>query len=242
MQRIPRAAIATMLFAAILADEAVTQRAAVLSAGTDTLSVWLVQGADTTPAGRVIDRIAVHGEGAGAEYHRVYAGTLGVLGTRTDTIIDRVAGLVPQRSVTVQGDSVASVTFADGRVRGRIFAPFGGVREIDAELPPGVINGASLDLAIRSAPLVAGDTLRHRLFAPMIGLFTTTTSVVTGVDTLGAVLTWRVTSEYHGSPVVFWIDTTTRRLLRQTIEFSPGITMLFDRRPLPSRGDRPRAS
>lgn len=209
-----------------------------LATGTDTLALWLVERGDTTRSGVVIDEVKVISHDGEPAYQRRYHGSGSLFEGRIDTMVDRVRDLAPLRSVAVRGNRAAAVRFEGGRALGEIFTVLDGVRAIDVAVPDGVVQGGSLDLALRRASLALGDTLHHRLFAPLVTMFTTTTSIVAGLDTVDGRPAWRVMTDFHDIHYTMWIDTTTRVLHRQTLEMPGGLTLLIDRRR-PESGRRP---
>lgn len=211
-----------------------------IAAGTDTFTVWMVRGRDTLPVGRVIDAITFVHDTAGLLVHRVYRSEVAGSVMRVDTMVDRLDGFRPIRAAAVIADTgVSAISFANHRVVGTIYTPLGRRREIDLAFPDGAVQGASFDLILRSQLLTTGDTVRRVVFAPVVTAFTRSMVVVEGSEVVGDRRTWRLRGTASGAVATFWVDQSTRALVRQAIVMPGGATLLFDRRapirPLPVR-------
>lgn len=112
---------------------------------------------------------------------------------------------------------------------------------VDTKLAPGVIDGASFDMALRAAPLDAPWTGEFVAFLSNVRSTATLSARVTGVETIAGVPCWRVDALFASMPVTFWIERETRRLRQQVMEVGSGMRVLFA--PMPAaQGSRDRVS
>jgi hypothetical protein len=57
---------------------------------------------------------------------------------------------------------------------------------------------------------------------------------VTGAETIGGEICWRVQVDFTGMPVTFWIGQTSRALRQQVMQIRPDVQILF-RPAMPSK-------
>jgi len=210
-------------------------QATAIRPGVDTMAIWLIRGADTTLSGRIIDHLTIRADSAGDQFVRIYTTASVIIGSRTDTLVDRVAGLQPERAVTVHGDSVYRLDFRPGRLSGDLRLGAGTRRSIDMALPSPVINASSFDLFLRGSLLRIGDSLHAIAFTPNVfGGIARLSARVDGAEEVAGRLAWRVVGVFPpGMRTTFWIDQQTREMVQQRMELPGGIELLVDRRGPP---------
>lgn len=210
----------------------VQAQATAIHPGVDTMTVWMIRGNDTVVAGRLIDNLAIVSDSTGWRFLRIYSSVSILTGSRVDTLIDKVDGLVPQKSVSVIGDSVYRLEFQPGRLRGDIRLPTGMRQPIDIALPTPIINGASFDLLLRGSLLRIGDSVHAIAFTPtVLGGVARMSAKVDGQEEIAGRRTWRVIGIFPpGVRATFWIDQETRDLVQQRLEPARGVVLLFDHR------------
>lgn len=215
-----------------------------LTAAVDTLTIWLIRGRDTIPAGEIIDDLRITARDSGSQFIRVYSTRSRLLPSSVDTIVDWVDGLRPVRTVSVRGDSAYRLDFEPDRVQGDLVIGAGVRRGITLPLPDGTINAASLDLVLRSALLRIGDSVQVMAFTPTVyGGVARIAVRVDGQEEIGRRRAWRLVGIFPpGNRVTFWIDQDTRALLQQKLELPTGVTVLIDRRPVPRVRPQQRAA
>lgn len=205
------------------------------------MSIWLIRGADTTLSGRIIDRLTIVADSTGDRIVRAFTTASVVLGSRTDTIVDRIAGLQPERMVTVYGDSVYRLDFDLGRISGDLRLSNGVRRTIDLALPTPVINASSFDLLLRGSLLRIGDSLHAVAFTPnVMGGIARLSVRIDGEEEVAGRRAWRLIGVFPpGMRTTFWIDQETREMLQQRMELPGGVELLIDHRR-PHRAAPPR--
>ncbi|MEO8479018.1 MAG: hypothetical protein ABI542_05235, partial [Gemmatimonadota bacterium] len=157
------------------------------------MTIWLIRGRDTTLSGRIIDDLSIVADSTGDRFVRAFTTASVVLGGRIDTLIDRVDGLLPERAVTVFGDSVYRLEFRPGRLVGDLRLGTGRRQSIDLALPSPVINASSFDLLLRTSLLRIGDSLHAIAFTPSVfGGVARLSARIDGEEEVDGRLAWRV--------------------------------------------------
>jgi hypothetical protein len=205
-----------------------TARGESLRAGVDTLSVYFVQGRDTTLTGTVLDEIGFSDRQGRREIHRVYVTEDRVLGSRLDSLVDAI-DLRPMAHRSRTSRNQAFAEFRNKRVAGWLRLPNGDSVSFDAITPAGVINASAFDLWLRTAPLAPGWSGEVAAFEVMSRTTMGLRTRVTGEDVVDAEPCWRVQADFGGTPVTFWIGKTSRSLRRQVMQISPDRAILFTR-------------
>ncbi|HET9065747.1 MAG TPA: hypothetical protein VFN22_08015 [Gemmatimonadales bacterium] len=214
---------------------ALPAQATAIRPGVDTMTIWLIRGADTTLSGRIIDHVAFEADSLGDRIVRTYTTASVIVGSRTDTLVDRVDGLRPVRAVTVLGDSVYRLDFRTGRLSGDLRLGTGTRQSIDLAVPATVINASSFDLFLRGSLLHIGDSLHAVAFSPnVLGGLVRLSARVDGEEEVAGRLTWRVIGVFPpGMRTTFWIDQQTREMVQQRMELPGGVELLVDHRGPP---------
>lgn len=183
---------------------------------TDTLTISIVNGGDTTHAGLAIDRVFRGTLDDGREIiSRIFETNSPLLGVSRQRMVDLVDSLRPVRHFVRSPARIAELEFDGVEVRGWTRAIDGGDRrEIVDFIAPGVINSASFDLFVRSMELELGSSAS-------IAAYNGRTSTI---DRLTATVTHRVfwsmvgesvsfvESEVNDFQTTFVVGTVTRRL------------------------------
>lgn len=205
-----------------------------LQLGTDSLEVFIVRQRQWERTGTIVDRldtIRVDGE---LRLRRVYQRTDAVLGNGVDTLIDHFPDLAP-RSVQSRSDGGGTelLDWSAGRLTGTLEQPATTKRSIDTTVAPSVYSSASFDLILRASPLAAGYEIAVSAYSARRGATMLTAKVIGAEVLAGLGDTWRVDANFGGISVTFWIDKTSRRLIRQIVRVSPEIEFVFatTRRP-----------
>ena len=221
------------LLAALLATPAVLRGqnaapdAGALRLGADTLAVFVIQGADTTATGLVVDQLAVRTDGGRSLLVRTYLTQDRVLGARLDTLVDEFPHLAPVRHRSRTDQGFEHLDFANGRVQGTLYLANGDSVPVDVALPSPVINASTFDIALRSTTLSEGWSAEFSAFLPSSRTVVTLHARVAGVEEIGGSSCWRVEAEFTGLPVTFWIDQSTRRICQQVMVIRPDFRILF---------------
>lgn len=198
-----------------------------LTPGRDSLAVYLIRGTDTSRTGIIREDVSRVDAPGGPLLVRWYRTEDSVLGSRADSLVDRLADLTPVRSRSWSDRSSEVLDFAAGRVTGWIHLVSGDSVRVDLPLDAGVINSASFDMALRAAPLAPGWTGSFPAFLGSARSLTTLTARVAGEETIGDARCWRVDAVFGSLPVTFWIDQRTRRLRQQSMQIGPDTRVLF---------------
>lgn len=202
-----------------------------LRPGVDSLAMYLIRGTDTTQTGMLRDELTVLAPptpGAPERLQRVYVSVDRVFGSRVDTIVDARRDLQPItfRSVTDRGQE--TIDFRGGRATGWLRLSNADSVAVDVRLPAtGAFNASSFDLVLRAAPLRAGWTGTVPGFIATSRAVTDFQARVTGTEVVDGEPCWRVQAEFGGTPVTFWIGTTTRVLRQQVMQVRPDVQILF---------------
>jgi len=220
------------LCGALLMTAPVAAQAPTLPAA-DTLSMWLIRGADTVPIGRQVHRFTVRRESAGSLLFRVIFTDAMLFGPRIDTLISNLASGMPVRYVAATPRSVERVDVLDGRARGRILGPDNQPMDLDLSVPEGAIHAGNIDLDLRSRLLPIGSVLTLRVFLPAPSGGGDVAMRVEAVETVGSHAAWRIRALNLANALTFWISQRDRSLVRQTMMGPGGEQLLLDRRPLP---------
>lgn len=207
--------------------------------GRDTLSIWVIQGNDTLPMGRLIDSIAVQSQRGLAVVHRVLWTDAPVFGPRVDTVVSRLdtGALVRYVGITPRGTDRVDVV--NGRARGTATGPGGTPVVVDLPLPDSTVLATNLDLVLRSRLLYVGDIVAVRLFVPPLLSIGMAEMKVEAEPFIDGERTWRLATRNLDNKVTYWISQRSRLLLRQTMIGPNGTLLLIDRRPLPPPQPRP---
>lgn len=224
--------MSTTLCSVLAATTGLSAQATAIRPGVDTMTIWLIRGTDTTLSGQIIDQLSIVDDSTGDRIVRTYTTSSVVIGSRTDTIIDRVDGLHPERAVTVYGDSIYRLDFQPGRLSGDLRLGTGVRQPIDIALPSPVINASSFDLLLRGSLLRIGDSLHAIAFTPNVfGGVARLSARIDGEEEVAGRLVWRVIGVFPpGMRTTFWIDQRTREMVQQRMELPGGIELLIDHR------------
>lgn len=198
-----------------------------LQPGLDSLAIYLIRGNDTARTGVVWDELAVQQRDGDSVLIRFYHSVDEVLGQRVDTIIDRLADLRPLVYTSRSTRALYFFTFDSLRVRGSMGLPNGDSVAVDVPLGEAEINSASFDLAIRASQLEPELQFNIPAFLPSARNTVWLRARVTGVETIGAHPCWKVSAEFSGLAVTFWIDQQTRALRQQLMHLEPDVQLLF---------------
>ena len=194
---------------------------------TDSLAIFYVADGDTTRTGTVRDELALVEQDGRQLLRRVYATVDGLLGTRSDTLVDDAVTLLPvrHRSRTERGRE--ALDFAGDGVAGWLWLANGDSLEVRTMVPAGVFNASSFDLVLRASDLREGWSAVLPVFLPHARAVAPLPAHVTGVETAGGEPCWRVDAVFSGMPVTFWIGQRSRALRQQVMQLRPGVAILF---------------
>jgi hypothetical protein len=220
-------ALTLLVLPAALAGQAPAPAGDRLHVSTDTLASLLIQGADTTLTGRVIDQMTVRLLDGRRVIHRVYRVESASLGNSVDTLIDHYETLAPVQQHSRSRRAIELISFGDRRARGVILQPTGDSIRVDVGLPATVYSSSSFDLVLRAAPLAEGWTTTVPAFVTGSRTVVEMTARVAGAETVDGVECWRVEAEFMGMSVGFWIAKSTRLMCKQEMRIQAGMTMLF---------------
>jgi hypothetical protein len=196
-----------------------------LHCGVDTMEVYLVRGEGRRKTGTIVDACRVTDRAGVQVVERVYSSVDALLGSRTDTIVDRWKTLMPvsYRSHAAEGEMI--LDWSDRTITGRL--AFTGQTPIEVNEPSaGSYNSASFDLILRASPLAIGYTVDVPSYIPKQGVKSLTAKVV-GEESAAGRDAWRVDADFSGMPVTFWISKDRRRLLKQVLHVAPGTDLEF---------------
>jgi hypothetical protein len=198
-----------------------------IRAGVDTLAVFLTRDGKRERIAYVIDAISLETSSNGDTLIRRVYSWIDKGRVRTDTIVDERNRFTMRRYyATLPSGGANVVSLTSGRLSGSVERLRKTVT-IDSAVAGPVYNGATLDLLLRASPLALGYEVEVPAFIPENGVVPIKARVA-GSDTVpGAGVYWRVTANFAGLPVTFWIDQTNRRLGRQTLEPGPGVRLEF---------------
>jgi hypothetical protein len=212
---------------AALAGQAPAPQGDRLLISTDTLASYLIQGADTTLTGRVIDQLTVGLLDGRRVIHRVYRVESPRLGNSLDSLVDHYETLAPVKQHSRSRRAIELIDFGAGRAQGVIRQPTGDSIRVDVRLPATVYSSSSFDLVLRAAPLAEGWTATVPAFVTGSRTVVEMTARVAGAERVDGVECWRVEAEFMGMSVGFWIAKSTRLLCKQEMRVQAGTTMLF---------------
>jgi hypothetical protein len=201
----------------------------VLRTGTDSLAVFVVRGRDTIRTGTIVDELAVVQAGATSHLRRVYRTRDRVLGMRLDTLVDDLSTLRPVSLRSRTDRAFEFLSFAPGRVTGWLRIANGDSVGVDVQSLPEVYSSSTVDLVIRASPLSDGWQMEVAMFLPNTRGTAPFRARVTGSDSVGGSEAWRVEAEFTGTPVTFWVDKTTRHLVKQEMRVRRDMIILFTR-------------
>lgn len=207
--------------------------------GRDTLSIWVVQGNDTLPMGRLIDSIALRNERGVAVVHRVLWTDAPIFGPRIDTVISRTETGALLHYVGITPRATDRVDVVNGRARGTATGPGGTPVVVDLALPDSTVLATNLDLVLRSRLLFVGDIIPVRLFVPPLLSIGMVAMKVEAEPFIDGERTWRVAATNLDNKVTYWISQQSRLLLQQTMIGPNGTLLLMNRRPIPPPQPRP---
>ena len=198
-----------------------------LRLGSDSLEVYLVRLGEAKRTGSLIDRldtIRVNGE---TMLRRIYRTNDTALGTSVDTLVDVFATLEPHSVRSHFSRGTEKLDWQPSRVVGVVEESEGAARSIDSPRPTGWYSSASFDLILRASPLADGYKIAVPSFSGRQGSSVMTATVAGSEAIAGFGDTWRVEADFAGLTVTFWIDKSSRRVVRQIMHVSPGLDMMF---------------
>jgi hypothetical protein len=205
----------------------------------DTLSMWIVRGADTLAVGRQLHFFSVRRESGVALLFRVVITDAAVFGPRIDTLISHLDSGYPVRWVTATPQMTDRIDVTGGRAKGRVTGAGDQPVDLDVAVPEGSLHAANIDLELSRRLLPVGDVLTLHLFIPNAAGGGDAQFRVEGIETIGAEQAWRIRALNLGNRLTLWVSQRDRRILRQTMVGPNGVAVLFDRRPLPAPPPRP---
>lgn len=194
-----------------------------LRLGTDSFAVYLIRGTDTTRTGWVIDALTSDG----SRLTRVYTAVDRVLGSRLDTIVDRLSDLTPIAYHSRSSQLIAHLAFDRSGAKGWVRLVNGDSQPVTVPFSGTVYDGASFDLVVRSSTLVQGLNLVVPTFVAGPNSVTSVHGTVTGSSVVDGHPCWVFAGEFGTLPVTFWIDKSTRALRRQLMQLRVDAAMLF---------------
>jgi hypothetical protein len=199
-----------------------------LQLGTDSLEVFVVRQGEQQKTGIVVDQLDTVRVSGELRIRRIYSRTDVALGNGADTLIDRFPDLAP-RSVRShsEGGGTEILTWRAGRVSGSFEQPGRIRRSIDTVAAALQYSSASFDLILRASPLAGGYEVTVQGFSGRQGAKTLTARVIASEVLPGFGDTWRVERDIGGRAATAWIAKTSRRLVRQVIQVSPGLELLI---------------
>jgi hypothetical protein len=206
-----------------------TPRGELIRPGVDTLAVFVVNGIDTTRTGIVVDEIGMIDRGGKRLLQRVYRSQDRILGTRVDTLIDDASTLKPVSIRSRTSNSFEFIDFQNRRALGWMRLANGDSVGVDAPVGDSAYGSATFDLILRSSPL------RENWKAAIPSFLNSTRTIVplyakvVGSENVGASPAWRIQADFGGTPVTFWVDKQTRKLVRQVMQIRPDFAILFAR-------------
>jgi hypothetical protein len=203
-----------------------------LQLGADSLYVYRIVRGDTIATGQIVDRleaVTVDGE---PRIRRIYVTADAGMGAEVDSIEDVVAGLAPRRLRVRQRNRDILVRFTGDSAIGYSKAPMQASEPVQAALAPGVINGFSFDLYLRSADLALGRRFDLTVYDASARTLTPTSAEVVAEEVVAGVPSWHLRGTFGEMPVEFWVAKDGRRLRRQLIYPVPGIGILFVTEPV----------
>jgi hypothetical protein len=209
-----------------------------ITAGTQSLISWEIQGSDTTESGRVTDVIRVVRVGGRSVLQRIYRTERRESGVRLDSLIDDAVTLAPVTHRSRSAQNAELITFAPRAVSGVIRRADGDSTLVKAEVPAVVYNASSFDLVLRAAPLREGLTLAVPSLLPTTGTVISLTAKVGSREIIGGRSCWRVEAVFAGMPVTFWIADVGRQLCLQIMRPVPGMAMVLAPSDWRARGGR----
>ncbi len=218
-----------------LASAQVRPDATLLPLGRDSLPIYLIRGTDTVPTGTVIDELRQITHGGVDALERVYRTNDRFLGRRLDTLVDTRLLLRPRLHRSRSDRGLETVTFDDSSGTGFTRAMRGDSSALQAAFDTLVINASSVDLFLRAAPLAEGLAFSVRAFSPTLRRIVTVSARVAGVDSVAREPSWRIVTDYAGTPVTFWVGQVSRKLNRQVMQLQPGVFLLIERGGVPVR-------
>jgi hypothetical protein len=198
-----------------------------LRLGSDSLEVYIIRMGQPQRTGYLIDRldtVRVNGE---TMLRRIYRTTDAVLGSSVDTLVDAFATLQPHRVSSHSDRGTERLDWQMNRVVGVVEEPDAPARSIDSPRPNGWFSSASFDLILRASPLADGYRISVPTFSGLRGSHVLTANVARSEAVEGYGDTWRIEADFAGLPVTFWIDKTSRRLVRQIMHLSPTVEIMF---------------
>jgi hypothetical protein len=204
----------------------------------DSMTIYVVRGQDTVPAGMLWDELTRVEENGVDLLHRVYRSRDRVLGMRVDTLVDHYSTLIAVRHRSRTARTEALLDFSEQRVVGWVRLPDGDSTAVDVAVPLAVYNGSSFDLVIRSAPLAYGWSADVPSFVASTRTVVPLRARVVSREQIDGEECWRVDGDFGGTPVSFWIQEHTRDLCQQVMQIGPEMQILFrrvtaDERPRP---------
>ena len=186
-----------------------------IRAGTDSLAIYLVRGADTMRTGIVRDELVVDRSGPRPLLRRAYYSADRAIGTIVDTTADDLETLLPVRERSRTDRSAEFLDFEPGRVRGWLRLANGDSVPVDAALPAAVYRASAFDLVLRAAPLAEGWSAKVPVFMSSTRTVVPLHARVVALEAVGGEPCWRVDVYFAGLPVSFWVARDSRALRKQ---------------------------
>jgi hypothetical protein len=206
-----------------------------LQLGIDSLYVYNVSHGDTVATGQIVEKLTAVTVDRESRVRRVYITADAGMGAEVDSIEDAMAGLAPRRLRVRQRNRDILVRFTGDSAVGYSKAPMQASEPVEAALAPGVINGFSFDLYLRSADLALGRRFDLTVYDASARKLTPTSAEVVAEEVVAGVPSWHLRGTFGEMPVEFWVAKDGRRLRRQVIYPEPEFGILFRTEPLGRR-------
>lgn len=200
-----------------------------LRAGTDSLAIYLVRGDDTTETGVLVDELRVIDRDGTPAFQRVYRSVDTLLGWRIDTLVDVQATLAPIQHRSRSDKTLEFLDFTRDSIAGWIRSATGDSAVVQLALPAATYNSSTLDLVLRASPLREGWEATIPVFLPGTRAVMQVPARVAGSEVVAGEDSWRVSTDFMGLPVTFWVGKGTRSLRRQAMALRPGVVLLFNK-------------
>jgi len=204
-----------------------------IRAGIDTMAVFVINDTDTTRTGTVIDEISIVNSKWGRVLRRVYRSRDRVMGVRVDTLIDNSTTLAPVSIRSRPTGSYEFIDFVAGRATGWLLLANGDSVAVDAPIPGTVFSASSFDLVLRASPLSETWKVEVPSFLPSTRTVVMLTARVVAAEMVDGAPAWRIQADFAGTPVTFWVDRDSRRLVKQLMQIRPDLAILHMRTQLP---------
>ena len=195
------------------------------------MSIAMIRGPDTIPAGQLWDEIRLLSDSDGqVQIMRSYRTINRIFGPHLDSTFALAPDLRPIRRWSSSESASDSIVYRADSAIGWAESQDGSRRIIGRQIPRDIVDPSSFDLIVRTAELSPDYNFSVQTYLASQDTVATLTATVVGAERVrqrdgSLVDCWRVQGDFANLPVTMWVDKVTRALVQETIRLSPYIAM-----------------